>query len=50
MNKTTSVLMAAALVAVYAFATPRKAAEITVSGYTGASTLENFPLLVRISP
>lgn len=38
-------VMAASL----AFAAPQKAAEITVSGYTGASTLENFPVLVRIS-
>ena len=40
----------AVLAAASAFALPRKAAEITVSGYTGASTLENFPVLVRISP
>ena len=50
MNKTTSVLMAAAMAASVSFALPRKAAEITVSGYTGASPLANFPVLVRISP
>ena len=50
MNKTTSVFMAAALAAAVSLAAPRKAADITVSGYTGASTLENFPVLVRISP
>ncbi|MBQ6925138.1 MAG: hypothetical protein IJQ73_10900 [Kiritimatiellae bacterium] len=43
-------IVSAALAAASAFALPRKAAEITVSGYTGASTLENFPVLVRISP
>ena len=48
--KKTSLIIAAALAAASAFAMPRKAAEITVSGYTGASTLENFPVLVRISP
>ncbi len=41
---------AAVLTAASVFALPRKAADITVSGYTGASTLENFPVLVRISP
>ncbi len=50
MNKTTSVFMAAAMAALSSFAAPQKAADITVSGYTGASTLENFPVLVRISP
>ena len=39
-----------ALAASMSFAMPRKAAEITVSGYTGASPLANFPVLVRISP
>ncbi len=48
--KKTSLLIAAALVAASAFALPRKAAEITVSGYTGKSALANFPVLVRISP
>ena len=48
--KRTSLLIAAVLVAASAFALPRKAAEITVSGYTGKSALENFPVLVRISP
>ena len=43
-------IVSAALAAASAFALPRKAAEITVSGYTGTSTLENFPVLVRISP
>ena len=50
MNKTTSVFMTAAMAALSSFAAPQKAADITVSGYTGASTLENFPVLVRISP
>ncbi len=40
----------AAVTALSAFATPRKAVDFTVSGYTGASTLANFPVLVRISP
>ena len=31
-------------------ATPQKSVDITVSGYTGASPLANFPVLVRISP
>jgi hypothetical protein len=31
------------------FAMPQKATDITVSGYTGSSTLENFPVLVRIA-
>ena len=48
--KKTSLLIIAALAAASAFALPRKAAEITVSGYTGKSILENFPVLVRISP
>ncbi|MBQ6926305.1 MAG: DUF2341 domain-containing protein, partial [Kiritimatiellae bacterium] len=43
-------IVSAVLAAASAFALPRKAAEITVSGYTGTSTLENFPVLVRISP
>ena len=41
---------AVALTALSAFATPRKAADFTVSGYTGESALANFPVLVRISP
>ena len=48
--KKTSLLIAAALAAASAFAAPRKAADITVSGYTGSTTLANFPVLVRISP
>ena len=31
------------------FAMPQKAADITVSGYTGSGTLENFPVLVRLA-
>ena len=50
MNKTMSVFVAAAMAALVSFAAPQKAADITVAGYTGASTLENFPVLVRISP
>ena len=50
MNKTTSVFMAAAMAASLSFAAPQKAADLTVSGYTGSTTLENFPVLVRISP
>ena len=50
MKKTLSVFAAAAMAASTLFALPRKAVDITVSGYTGASTLENFPVLVRISP
>ena len=51
MNRKKLTLTAAtlALAASVSFALPRKAAEITVSGYTG-STLQNFPVLVRISP
>ena len=50
MKKTLTTITAAVCAASLAFAAPRKAADITVSGYTGASTLENFPVLVRISP
>ncbi len=39
-----------ALAATMSLAAPRKAADITVSGYTGSTPLENFPVLVRISP
>ena len=46
--KKTPLLIVAALAAASAFALPRMAAEITVSGYTG-SALENFPVLVRIA-
>ena len=31
------------------FAMPQKAADITMSGYTGSGTLENFPVLVRLA-
>ena len=31
------------------FAMPQKAADITVSGYTGSNPIENFPVLVRIA-
>ncbi len=46
---------AIAVIAAVAFASslhsaPFKAADITVSGYSGASPLANFPVLVRISP
>ncbi len=47
--KKKSLLITSALAAAVSLAAPRKAAEITVSGYTG-SALENFPVLVRISP
>ena len=50
MKKTMSVFAAAAMAASTMFALPRKAVDMTVSGYTGASTLANFPVLVRISP
>ena len=50
MKKTMSVFAAAAMAASVSFALPRKAVDITVSGYTGTSTLANFPVLVRISP
>ena len=50
MKKTFLLITAALTAASMAFALPRKAAEITVSGYTGKSTLANFPVLVRISP
>ena len=43
-------IVSAVLVAASAFALPRKAAEITVSGYSGSTPLANFPVLVRISP
>ena len=43
-------LVVTAMAAASVFALPRKAADITVAGYTGSSTLENFPVLVRISP
>jgi hypothetical protein len=50
MRKSVAIALAAALcAAATAFAYPQKAAEITVSGYTG-SALANFPVLVRISP
>ena len=41
---------AVAVTALSVFAQPRKAADFTVSGYTGESALANFPVLVRISP
>ena len=50
MKKLTISATTLALAATMSFALPRKAAEITVSGYTGGSTLANFPVLVRISP
>ena len=49
-KKTLALIAAAVLTATMSFALPRKAAEITMSGYEGSSTLENFPVLVRISP
>ena len=49
-KKTLALIAAAVLTATMSFARPRKAAEITMSGYEGSSTLENFPVLVRISP
>ena len=50
MKKTTTVFMAAAMAASVSFAAPQKAADLVVSGYTGSTPLENFPVLVRISP
>ena len=50
MKKTMSLFAATAMAASTMFALPRKAVDMTVSGYTGASTLANFPVLVRISP
>ena len=49
-KKTLALIAAAVLTATMSFARPRKAAEITMSGYEGSSTLANFPVLVRISP
>ena len=50
MKKQNTLAVAAFLCAVVSsFAMPRKVADITVSGYTGSSTLENFPVLVRIA-
>ena len=43
-------IVSTVLAAAVSLAAPRKAADITVAGYTGSSTLENFPVLVRISP
>ena len=43
-------IVSATLAATVSLAAPRKAADITVSGYTGSTTLANFPVLVRISP
>ena len=48
--KSQAIAIAAAFAATSVFALPRKSVEITVSGYTGASSLKNFPVLVRISP
>jgi hypothetical protein len=52
--KTYFVRIAALFAALFAsslFALPLKQAKLTVSGYQGGETaLENFPLLVRISP
>ena len=39
--------VSAALTAAVSLAAPRKAADITVAGYTGSTTLANFPVLVR---
>ena len=50
MKKTYAAIVAAFAVASSLFAAPQKAADITVSGYAGASPLANFPVLVRISP
>ena len=50
MKRTLTTITAAMSLCTAAFAAPQKAADITVSGYTGSTTLENFPLLVRISP
>ena len=49
MKKTTTVFIAAAMAATVSIAAPQKAADLVVSGYTGSTTLENFPILVRIS-
>ena len=38
------------LMAISAFAVPLKKAKLTVAGFEGTTTLENFPVLVRISP
>lgn len=37
------------LMAISAFAVPLKKAKLTVAGFEGTTTLENFPVLVRIS-
>jgi len=42
-------MLAMAVCAVCAFAEPKYQSEMTVAGYSGATTLENFPVLVRIS-
>ena len=47
--KTTTVMLVAALSAVSAFAEFNYQSEMTVSGYAGESSLEGFPILVRIS-
>ena len=49
-NRLAVSVFATAVAALSAFALPRKSVDIAVSGYTGASTLANFPVLVRISP
>ena len=43
-------LSVAAVSAVSLFAQPLKTATITVAGYSGSTTLQNFPVLVRVSP
>ena len=40
-------IVSTVLAAVVSLAAPRKAADITVAGYTGSTTLANFPVLVR---
>ena len=50
MKKSAFAASIAILLAMSISAAPQKAVDITVSGYTGASPLANFPVLVRISP
>ena len=49
LNYLCAVLLALAL-APSAFGAPTYTARLTVAGYTGSSTLEDFPVLVRLSP
>ena len=50
MKKRVLSVIASALISSVSFAAPQKMADLVVSGYTGSTPLENFPVLVRISP